>query len=62
MGHTDAVAERPTWIRPVVSILLVVGLGALVLAGAAWLAVKVLPDGEDDAEDDDVDEIGRAHV
>lgn len=55
MGHTDAVAERPTWIRPVVSILLVVGLGALVLAGAAWLAVKVLPDGEDDAEDDDVD-------
>ena len=54
MGHTDAVAERPTWIRPVVSILLFVSLGAVVLAGAAWLAVKVLPDGDDVAEDDDV--------
>jgi hypothetical protein len=54
MGHTDAVAERPTWIRPAVSILLVVGLGAVVLAGAAWLAVNVLPDSDDVAEDDDI--------
>ena len=33
------------------SLLVVIGVGAFVLAGGAWLAVKVLPDG-DDSEDD----------
>ncbi len=29
------------------SLLVVIGVGAFVLAGGAWLAVKVLPDGDD---------------
>lgn len=33
------------------SLLVVIGVGAFVLAGGAWLAVKVLPDG-DESEDD----------
>jgi hypothetical protein len=53
------VAERPTWIRPAVFIVLVVGLGAVVLAGAAWLAVKVLPDGEVTADDYEVDQVAN---
>ncbi len=52
-------AERPTWIRPAVFIVLVVGLGAVVLAGAAWLAVKVLPDGEVTADDYEVDQVAN---
>jgi hypothetical protein len=51
MGHTEVVGDRPTWIRPVVSIVLSIGLGAVVLAGAAWLAVNVLPTGDDVAAD-----------
>lgn len=36
--------DRPPWIRPVLSLLAVIGVGAVVLAGGAWLAVEVLPD------------------
>jgi hypothetical protein len=46
VGHTDVVPDRPPWIRPVLLLLLVVGAGALVLAGGSWLAVQVLPDGD----------------
>jgi hypothetical protein len=67
MGHTEAVADTPTWIRPVAAIVLFIALGAVVLAGTAWLAVKVLPDGEATIEDDvpgletaDVSEVGPA--
>jgi len=45
------VSDRPAWIRPALSLLVVIGLGAFVLAGGAWLAVKVLPDG-DSSEDE----------
>ena len=58
MGHTDGVPDRPAWIRPALSLLAVVGVGAVVLAGGAWLALEVLPDGDADAEEagDDPDE------
>ena len=60
MGHTEVVPDHPGWIRPVLSLLVVIGAGAFVLAGGAWLAVKVLPDGAEGtdliAEDHDDDE------
>jgi hypothetical protein len=34
----------------VLSLLVVIGVGAVVLAGGAWLAVKVLPDAPDEVE------------
>lgn len=39
-------ADRPSWIRPLISILAFVLLGAVVLAATAWLVVRLLPDGE----------------
>jgi hypothetical protein len=53
------VAERPTWLRPAVFIVLVVALGAVVLAGAAWLAVEVLPDGDVTPDDYEVDQVAN---
>lgn len=50
MGHTDGVPDRPPWIRPALSLLVVIGVGAVVLAGGAWLAVKVLPNAPDEVE------------
>ena len=50
MGHTEVVPDRPAWIRPVLSLLVVIGVGAFVLAGGAWLAVRVLPDAPDEVE------------
>jgi len=55
VGHTGAVPDRPAWIRPALSLLVVIGVGAVVLAGGAWLAVKVLPNSED-SEDESSDE------
>ena len=46
LGHTGAVPELPAWTRSALSLLAVVGVGAVVLAGGAWLAVKVLPDSD----------------
>ncbi len=52
VGHTDAVPDPPSWLRSVVSLVFFVGLGACALAGAAWLAVQVLPDAAEEAADD----------
>jgi len=64
VGHTGAVPDRPAWIRPVLSLLVVIGVGAVVLAGGAWLAVKVLPnseDSEDESSDESDADIAKLH-
>jgi len=57
------VSDRPAWIRPALSLLVVIGLGAFVLAGGAWLAVQVLPDAPDEVEVDlDPEDTGDLEV